>query len=228
MKYKAFYSCINPDLAWISTAGCVGRMDVTSRRREREPSTERWNMLHKLRTATAPTSGFRQGSLCYSPSFFFTGKGLSELISKKSLVKLWWPAYVCLTLFRRRPPTHRVNGEFRVSQITVRVLSTVQQVSGPLRWRTACLTERLPLRCLSRWARSGRIWLEAVITSIFQNELHLMTSWDILNARQCFLVQVSDGAVQQRLYGQEKERKVVFSEMGQDSGVLEPLTCSWT
>lgn len=55
-----------------------------------------------------------------------------------------------------------------------------------------------------------------------------MTSRDILNARQCFLVQVSDGAVQQRLYGQEKERKVVFSEMGQDSGVLEPLTRSWT
>lgn len=55
-----------------------------------------------------------------------------------------------------------------------------------------------------------------------------MTSWDILNARQCFLVQVLDGAVQQRLYGQKKERKVVFSEIGQDSGVFEPLTRSWT
>lgn len=118
--------------------------------------------------------------------------------------------------------------QFRVSQITLRVLSTVQQVNGPLRWRTACLTERLPLRCLSRWAWSGRIWLKAVITSIFQNELHLMTSWDILNARQCFLVQVLDGAVQQRLYGRKKERKVVFSEIGQDSGVFEPLTRSWT
>lgn len=70
--------------------------------------------------------------------------------------------------------------------------------------------------------------MEAVITSIFQNELHLMTSWDILNARQCFLVQVLDGAVQQRLYRQKKERKVVFSEIGQDSRVFEPLTCSWT
>lgn len=55
-----------------------------------------------------------------------------------------------------------------------------------------------------------------------------MTSWDILNARQCFLVQVLDGAVQQRLYRQKKERKVVFSEIGQDSRVFEPLTCSWT
>lgn len=55
-----------------------------------------------------------------------------------------------------------------------------------------------------------------------------MTSWDILKARQCFWVQVSDGAVQQRLYGQKKERKVVFSEMGQDSGVFEPHTRSWT
>lgn len=61
-----------------------------------------------------------------------------------------------------------------------------------------------------------------------QNELHLMTSWDILNACQCFLVQVLDGVVQQTLYGQKKERKVMFLEIGQDSGVFKPLTHSWT
>lgn len=61
------------------------------------------------------------------------------------------------------------------------------------------LTERLPPRCLSPRVRSGRIRLEAVITSIFQNDLHPMTSSDILNARQCFLVQVSEDAVQQGL-----------------------------
>lgn len=37
-----------------------------------------------------------------------------------------------------------------------------------------------------------------------------------------------DAAIQQRLYGQTKERKVVFSEMGQDSGVFETHARSWT
>lgn len=55
-----------------------------------------------------------------------------------------------------------------------------------------------------------------------------MTSWDILNTRQCSPVQVLVGAIQQRLYGKKKERKFVFSEIGQDSGVFEPLICSWT
>lgn len=32
MKFKEFYSFINPDLAGVSTAGCVGRTVVTSRR----------------------------------------------------------------------------------------------------------------------------------------------------------------------------------------------------
>lgn len=91
-----------------------------------------------------------------------------------------------------------------------------------------CLTERLPLRCLSHRAQSGWIWLEAVITSIFQNELHLMTSSDILNARQCFLVQVSDDAVQQRLCSPTVQREEIgkkkkFLEMEQDSNVLSIL-----
>lgn len=44
LEYKGFYSCINPDMAWISTAGCVGRMVVTSRRRGRR--VERRTVKH--------------------------------------------------------------------------------------------------------------------------------------------------------------------------------------
>lgn len=99
------------------------------------------------------------------------------------------------------------------------------------------LTERLPPRCLSPRVRSGRIRLGAVITSIFQNDLHPMTSSDILNARQCFLVQVSEDAVQQGLRsnctergeGWEGGRGVAFLEKeGQGSYVLKHLTCRRT
>lgn len=65
-----------------------------------------------------------------------------------------------------------------------------------LRWRMTWLTDRLPLLCpLSL----GTEWVDiaAVKTSVFQNELHLMTSSVILNAPLCFPDQLSDDAVQQ-------------------------------
>lgn len=110
----------------------------------------------------------------------------------------------------------------------LKALSILQQLNSLLRWSTTWLTERLPLCCPSHWAQSGWIWLAAVITSIFQNELHLMTTWDILNAWQCFPVQVSDDAVQQRLcsstvYRENISKNNVFgngADIIRDSNVL--------
>lgn len=122
---------------------------------------------------------------------------------------------------------HWVTSRFLVWKISLKVLSMVQQLNSLLRWSMTCLTERLPLRCLSHRAQSGWIWLEAVITSIFQNELHLMTSSDILNARQCFLVQVSDDAVQQRLCSPTVQRE----EIGKKKSFWKwskTATSSWT
>lgn len=118
----------------------------------------------------------------------------------------------------------------QVSGVSLKALSIVQQLKSLLRWSMTWLTERLPLRCPSQWAQSGWIWLAAVITSIFQNELHLMTGSDILNARQCFPVQVSDDAVQQRLSNCTEagnRKKNVFGNVaGQQC--FKHLTHSWT
>lgn len=118
-------------------------------------------------------------------------------------------------------------GGFRCARPPFKVLPIVQQLNSPLRWSMTCLPERLPPRCLSHWAQRGGIWLEAVITSIFQNELHLMTSSSILNARQCFLVQDSDDAVQQRLCSPtvQRERENMFLKIEQ---CCKHFTCSWT
>ncbi len=59
-----------------------------------------------------------------------------------------------------------------------------------------------------------------------------MTSSDILNARQCFPVQVSDDAVQQRLcfstvWREEIEKRNVFGN-GAGQQCFKHLTHSWT